>query len=522
MAGRSGIEKLLRIGLVAGLGAVCCHAQAGRGGSGSAPLRYINPLSIEDTRSVADPMVLRFNGKYYLFLSGGIGWVSDDLVHWKHQPATLPPGRRVAAPHAFAYKDYLYLTGNDTGLFRAREPQGPWEYIGDFKDEKGNKALLFDVMVFVDDDSRVYVYYSGRHTSGIYGAELDPKDLTHFAGAPRKFWGFNSEHVWERYGDNNEGTELSWIEAPWMTKKNGTYYLQYSAVGTEWKTYAVGVYTSKHPMGPFTYAPRNPILVHHNGLINGTGHHCVIEAPDGSLWALYTLLYRNWSTFDRRIGMDPIGFDAKGNMFIKGPSETPQWAPGVKAKASLGNDSASIPVSIDRYTWAVSSARPGRDAQYAFDNNVRTWWEPAEADAQPWLMLDLGCRNSTGTNQDPNQEFIIDSSRILFDSVPHPGPGDLAVDGHSTWFRSDGRGPGPVAFHYKLETSLDNKTYRTVVDKSGNTAANNVEFDEFAPVQCRYVRLTITGTAEKRQWGVLEFTVFGKSAGPTAAKTGTP
>ena len=43
-----------------------------------------------------------------------------------------------------------------------------------------------------------------------------------------------------------------------MTKRNGTYYLQYSAPGTEWKTYAVGVYTSKRPLGPFTYAPRNP------------------------------------------------------------------------------------------------------------------------------------------------------------------------------------------------------------------------------------------------------------------------
>jgi len=25
--------------------------------------------------------------------------------------------------------------------------------------------------------------------------------------------------------------------------------------------------------------------------------------------------------------MDPVGFDENGNMFIKGPSETPQWAP---------------------------------------------------------------------------------------------------------------------------------------------------------------------------------------------------
>jgi xylan 1,4-beta-xylosidase len=523
------VEKLLWLGLLACLGAQSGRAQAARGGAGAsssaqAPktLRYINPLSVEDTRSIGDPMILRFKGNYYLFLSGGMAWSSDDLVHWKHEPAIMPAGRRVSAPHAFAYKDYLYLTGNDTGLFRSREPQGPWEYIGDFKDEKGNKTLLFDVMVYVDDDAKVYVYYSGRHTDGIYGAQLDPKDLTRFATPAKKFWSFNNSHVWERYGDNNESTEVSWIEAPWMTKRNGTYYLQYSAVGTEWKTYAVGVYTGKHPLGPFTYAPRNPILVHQNGLINGTGHHGVIEGPDGNLWAFYTLLYRNWSVFDRRIGMDPIGFDSKGNMFVKGPTEIPQWGPAGKAKPWLDNDTGSIPVSINRYTWAVSSSRPGRDALYAFDNNVRTWWEPAETDPQPWLMLDLGCRNDAKTNQDPNQEFIIDSSRILFDAVPHTGPSDLVVDGHSTWFRDEGRGPAAVAFKYKLEASLDNKTYRTVVDKTGNTAANNVEFDEFTPVQCRYVRLTVAGTAEKRQWGVLEFTVFGKSAGPSPVRTARP
>ena len=150
-------------------------------GRRSAKLRYVNPLSIEDTRSIADPTVLRFQGKYYLYLSGGMVWSSDDLVHWKHQPATMPPGSRVTAPAAFEYQGYVYLTGNDTGLFRARQPVGPYEYIGDFKDDQGKKMLLFDTMVFVDDDGRVYAYYSGRHTDGIYGVELDRKDLTRFA-----------------------------------------------------------------------------------------------------------------------------------------------------------------------------------------------------------------------------------------------------------------------------------------------------------------------------------------------------
>src|SRR5439155_800608 len=141
-----------------------------------------------DTRASRNPRKRRFPGKYYLFVSGGFVWSSDDLVHWKHQPATMPAGSRVTAPAAFEYQGNVYLTGNDTGLYRARHPAGPYEYIGDFKDDQGKKMLLFDTMVFVDDDGRVYAYYSGRHTDGIYGVELDRKDLTRFVSPPKKFW----------------------------------------------------------------------------------------------------------------------------------------------------------------------------------------------------------------------------------------------------------------------------------------------------------------------------------------------
>ena len=85
-------------GLVAGILAMSTAGQETRTGA-AAKLRYVNPLSIEDTRSIADPTVLRFQGKYYLFLSGGLVWNSDDLVHWKHHPVTMPPGTRgVTAP----------------------------------------------------------------------------------------------------------------------------------------------------------------------------------------------------------------------------------------------------------------------------------------------------------------------------------------------------------------------------------------------------------------------------------------
>jgi xylan 1,4-beta-xylosidase len=262
------------------------------------------------------------------------------------------------------------------------------------------------------------------------------------------------------------------------------------------------VYTASSPLGSFVVSPRNPMLVHHNGLIAGTGHHTVVEAPDGKLWAFYTILFRNWSTFDRRIGMDPVAFDSAGNMYVDGPSEEPR---------SVLNPAApnqSIAVSINRYTYAASSAAPGRDPEYGFDNNVRTWWQPAEGDKQPWLMLDLGSRNA----DDPNQEFMIDSSRVIFDAAPErKGTGEIHVDGHDRhWFEQPAGPPKP--YQYRLETSLDGKQFSTVVDRTANEHAATIEFDDFKPVRCRYVRLTITGIPPGAPLAVLDFTVFGKSA----------
>ena len=185
--------------------------------------------------------------------------------------------------------------------------------------KKGASIVVGDCMMFVDDDERVYMYYSA---DGVYGVELDQNDLRKFKSVPTHFFRFEPSHIWERSGDRNERSKLSWIEAPWMTKHNGTYYLQYSGPGTQWKTYAVGYYTSSSPLGPFTYYPGSPILVHNKCLINGVGHHSVIDAPDGTLWAFFNILYKNLpgGLEERRIGMDPVEFDEDGNMNILGPT----------------------------------------------------------------------------------------------------------------------------------------------------------------------------------------------------------
>jgi len=328
---------------------------------------------------------------------------------------------------------------------------------------------------------------------------LDPNDLTRFAGPVKHLFGFNSDHIWERYGEMNEYTDVAWIEGPWLQKHNGIYYLEYSASGTQWKTYAEGYYTAKSPMGPFTYAPNNPLLRKTDGIVTGTAHGSIVEGPDGNLWQFYTIVLSN-PPGGRRVGMDRILFDKDGNMFVK-ITDTPQWAPGAISDPTKGN-SGSIPVTINKVRAMnalskFSSEQPGREAAYAIDNSSGTWWEPAPTDTMPTLTIEL----SPATRFDVVQLFKIDAVRLMFNG----GRRGFGFRSSSTPTPSD-------IYQYKIEVSMDGNNYFTALDQTNNTISRNTIFEEIPPVKCRFVRLVIMNWPKASPLGIIEFTVFGKPA----------
>lgn len=67
------------------------------------------------------------------------------------------------------------------------------------------------------------------------------------------------------------------------------------------------------------------------------------------------------------------------------------------------------------------------------------------------------------------------------------------------------------AYQYKIETSTDQVHYTLAVDRSSNTEGKELLTDVFAPVQARYVRLTVTGAHQyDGGWVSLhEFRIFG-------------
>ena len=132
-----------------------------------------------------------------------------------------------------------------------------------------------------------------------------------------------------------------------------------------------------------------------------------------------------------------------------------------------------------------SSQQDGYPAAFAVDNYSGTVWRPAVDDPQPSLTIEL----SPATRFDVVQHFTVDAMRVLFSG--------------------GGRRFGPQrelpVYRYKLEVSQEDTVY-----------------DEFAPVNCRFVRLTVTDWPKNSPLGIIDFTVFGFPDGYDAPAVATP
>lgn len=434
--------------------------------------------SKRDYREMADPTVIRFAGRWYLFPSCGMLWHSDDMVNWTYH--RIEPWDAGYAPTVVQKGEWLYLTACGKRMYRAREPLGKWEDLGELRDHEGKPVEWNDPMLFVDDDGTMYCYH-GLGKDGIYVVRLDADDPTRWAEPPRHCFAFNPEHIWERRGEHNIDPEMSYIEGAWMTRHAGKYYLQYSANGTEWKSYALGCYIGDSPVGPWRPQKRNPILVHRGGLVNGAGHHSMVEGPDGELWCFYTTLVKIEHWFERRIGMDPVAFDGNGEMMVAGPTERPQYAPGTVERRWRGDDAGLLPVTVNQPVTA-SSYLYGHEPPYAVDDNIRTWWEAAAGGPQ-WLQVDL------------HRPYRISAARTMF--------ADRGLD--------YARGVVPAPYRYRIEGSADGKTFATLFDASANARERHIAFDVFPEQVARYVRLTVLETPAGMAIGVWEFTAFGRA-----------
>jgi len=453
------------------------------------------PASLADTpdyRSISDPTVFYHDGKWYLYPSYGMAWVSEDFGTWKHH--RTDPYCPKYSPSIVPWKGKFLLTSWLCPLYIADNPLGPFTLLGDFIKQDGTPFVPCDPGIFADDDGRLYLYTSERwqREDGkgkemlIAGYELDRDNPRQIIRGPVRILTLDAIHKpWERMGLHNQNLTFGWVEGPHLLKHNGRYYMIYAAPDTRNAGYCNAVYYSDDtPLDNFKCQKRNPLTFHREGIITGAGHGCVEHGPNGSLWAFYTIATPVLHEYERRIGMDLVAVDENGELYCPfGVTDTPQYLPGYIADP-IQNGNAPMLYSL---TGAVrptaSSAAPGRDAIYATDENNLSWWQPNDEDTDPWLECDLdGC-------------FSVSAVRLFWR--------DIRLDYAKKIL------PVPVGFI--LEGKLDGE-WRVIFDHSNPTEEKNIDYHVFDDAICERVRLRITSWNRKMGIGVVDFAVFGSLA----------
>lgn len=381
--------------------------------SGLKPSTYCNPIDINyqynfeqkdrgiSYRSAADPVIVRHGEDYYLFATISMGWWhSTNLIHWRYiKPDVSPhawPKEDMCAPAAISVGDKLYLfqsTFDRRPIYVTTTPgTGRLELFHPLLPYLPGAAGPWDPALFHDPETdRWFMYFGSSNLYPIYGVELDFTRKLEYLGTSRELITLHPEvNGWERFGRDHRDPIKPFIEGAWMTKHGGRYYLQYGAPGTEFNVYANGTYVGDSPLGPFTYAPNNPVSYKPGGFVTGAGHGNTFEDRHGNVWNTGTpWIGVNWD-FERRIALFPAAFDPDGlfhasTRFGDFPHRIPDH------KCSPGEDLFTGWMLLSYKKPAIASSTLGNHAAaHVTDENPRTFWVAETARAGETLTVDLG------------------------------------------------------------------------------------------------------------------------------------
>lgn len=241
--------------------------------------------SLQKKIPFGDPFIMLYKDIYYAYgtseADGIAVYTSKDLISWKknknlvlHKNDTWT-NKWFWAPEVFHVngKFYMYFSANEhICVAVSKSPLGPFKQIEKKPMIEGEKCI--DNTLFIDDDGKAYLFFD-RFDDGlnICSADLE-KDLIHIKPNTIKKCIHVSqpwEEVWPRV---NEGA--------FVTKRNGIYYLTYSANSYESPFYGIGYATATNINGPWTKYEKNPIYQKVGGLV-GIGHSAMFKDKEGKL-----------------------------------------------------------------------------------------------------------------------------------------------------------------------------------------------------------------------------------------------
>jgi len=355
----------------------------------NASLWYMNQL--KDV-PLPDPFVYAEDGLYYIVGTNDRNvntvdcYVTADFVTYEllcdiYDPALYGgwenENAAIYAPEIYCFDGvyYMYYSANDKeGVRRCSvvvsdHPAGPYlPLVNDEVDglhnplfwDESHPDRALDATVFADEDGKRYMYFTvTADTQHIVGVELlSPYEADWSTYQALIVPGTVDSHgdevllEWETY----RNSKLKIVEAPFMVKSRGKYYLTYSANGCWNKYYNVCYAVSNSPLGNFVkpyeegklwtnlllgYPGENDsestLFRQWSGFASGTGHHCFFYAGDQLMIGYHAHQNRDWDSnayTARYFALDYVYFDANGVPFCNGPTNSvialPQSISGVK------------------------------------------------------------------------------------------------------------------------------------------------------------------------------------------------
>ena len=284
------------------------------------------------TWCTSDPAPMVHNGRMYVYTghdedNADFFWMqewrvysTDDMVNWLDHGSPL-------ALESFSWADdrawasqcverdgkfYWYICahskiskGMAIGVAVSDTPTGPFrDAIGKPLFENGSWDHI-DPTVLIDDDGQAWLmwgnpqcYYLKLNRDMIsYSGELGLLDMTEEAfGGPI----MSKREKGKKYKD-------SYVEGPWLTKRNGTYQLLYAAGGVpEHIAYS----TASSPTGPWKYAGEIMPLSDTKSFTN----HCGVADYKGHSYFFYhTGKLPNGGGFGRSVAVEEFKYNADGS-----------------------------------------------------------------------------------------------------------------------------------------------------------------------------------------------------------------
>jgi xylan 1,4-beta-xylosidase len=507
-----------------------CLAGAAQAQTQAAPPRRttINPIDLDyrynfeqrnegvSYRTGADPAIVRHQDAYYMFQTLADGyWRSSDLVDWVFVRPSRWPFDSVVAPAAWSDGERIVLQPSMMEPESILESRAPDTGRLDFLVRRmpplpgaTNKAPEdmqpgeippgpWDPALFRDDDGQWYMYWGSSNIFPLYGSRIAFEDgKLIYQSAPKPMLGMDpARHGWERFGQDHCACwapgkpSPSYMEGAWMTKQGGRYYLQYGAPGSEFNAYANGAYVSEGPLGPFRYAPWNPVAYRPGGYAQGVGHGSTFQDRYGNWWNSGTSwIGQNWG-MERRIVIYPVTFYGDGQMAAFSRfGDFPRYVPTARTDDPESLFTGWMLLSY-RKPAAASSTLGGFAAVRVTDENPRSFWVAGANKAGETLTVDLGAAKTI-----------------------------RAVQVNFADYRSGRYGDADDIYtEFALQSSLDGRQWSALARTEGPRRDRpNAYIELLAPARARYIRY-VHGHVGAANLAISDVRIFGNAGGKAPA-----